>query len=62
MLPHQSIIRKNNWLAWVLLSAGLIATALASIYLKMDFEADAKKRFRTITNFGLKKMRTDDAR
>ncbi|MFH0996350.1 MAG: CHASE domain-containing protein [Pseudomonadota bacterium] len=45
MLSNQSTIRKSIWLAWFLLSVGLIATIVATIYVKMDVEADAKRQF-----------------
>ncbi len=42
MVSNQNTVRKSIWLAWVLLSVGLIATIVATIYVKMDVEADAK--------------------
>ena len=39
MLSDQGEVRKNTWLAWVMLSGGLIATIVAAIYVKMDVKA-----------------------
>jgi len=41
----QNTVRKSIWLAWVMLSVGLIATIVTTIYVKMDVEADAKREF-----------------
>jgi len=45
MLSDRNTVRKSIWLAWVLLSVGLIATIVATIYVRMDVEADAKREF-----------------
>jgi len=45
MLSDRNTVRKSIWLAWVLLSVGLIATIVATIYVKMDVEADTKREF-----------------
>jgi PAS domain S-box-containing protein len=45
MPSDQNTVRKSIWLAWVLLSVGLIATIVATIYVKMDVEADVKREF-----------------
>jgi len=45
MLSNQNNIRKSIWLAWILLSAGLIVTIIATFYMKMVVDADAKKDF-----------------
>ena len=45
MVSDQNTVRKSIWLAWVLLSVGLIATIVATIYARMDVEADAKREF-----------------
>jgi len=45
MLLDQITVMKRIWLAWVLLSAGLIVTAVATVGSKMNVEADAKKEF-----------------
>lgn len=39
------IVHKNIWLAWTVLSVGLIVTISATIYLKMNVETYAKKEF-----------------
>ncbi|MEI6259111.1 MAG: CHASE domain-containing protein [Deltaproteobacteria bacterium] len=45
MLSDRSTVRKSIWLAWVLLSAGLIATTFATVDMKNDVEADVKRDF-----------------
>jgi PAS domain S-box-containing protein len=46
MLSNQNSKRRSIWLLpWVLLSVGLIATIVATIYVKMDVDADAKREF-----------------
>ena len=45
MLSDRSTVRKSIWLAWVLLSVGLIATTFAAIDMKKDVEADVKRDF-----------------
>ena len=45
MVSDRNTVRKSIWLAWVLLSVGLIATIVATIDVKMDVEADAKREF-----------------
>ncbi|MEI6262765.1 MAG: CHASE domain-containing protein [Deltaproteobacteria bacterium] len=45
MVSDRNTVRKSIWLAWVLLSVGLIATIVATIYVRMDVEADAKREF-----------------
>jgi hypothetical protein len=45
MVSDQNTVRKSIWLAWVLLSIGLITTIVATIYVKKDVEADAKREF-----------------
>jgi len=45
MVSDRNTVRKSIWLAWVLLSVGLIATIVATIYVKMDVDADAKREF-----------------
>jgi len=45
MITYQNKVRKSTWMAWVLLSAGLIATIYASVNVVMDIDADAKREF-----------------
>ncbi len=45
MISDQNKARNSFWIAWVLLSAGLIATIIATIHAKMDDEANAKIEF-----------------
>ena len=45
MVSDRNTVRKSIWLAWVLLSVGLIATIVTTIYVRMDVEADAKREF-----------------
>ncbi len=45
MITYQNKVRKSTWMAWVLLSAGLIATIYASVNVVMDIEAEAKREF-----------------
>ena len=50
MPRHQTVNRKSKWLAWVLFTAGLIATAVAGFYLKRDADTHAKKDFDSACN------------
>ena len=45
MVPDRNTVRKNTWLAWVLLSAGLVVTIYASINVVLSINAEAKKDF-----------------
>ncbi len=45
MITYKSKVRKSTWMAWVLLSVGLIITIYATISAKMNVEADAKREF-----------------
>jgi len=45
MMAYQNKVRKSTWMAWVLLSAGLIATIYASVNVVIDIDADAKREF-----------------
>ena len=45
MAPDRNTVRKNTWLAWVLLSAGLVVTIYASINVVLSINAEAKKDF-----------------
>lgn len=45
MVSVKNIARKSIWLAWTVLSVGLIATIVAAIYVKMNVEADVKREF-----------------
>jgi len=45
MITYKSKVRKSTWMAWVLLSVGLIITIYATISAKMDVEAGAKREF-----------------
>ena len=45
MITYQNKVRKSTWMAWVLLSAGLIATIYASVNVVIDIDADAKREF-----------------
>jgi CHASE1-domain containing sensor protein len=45
MITYKSKVRKSTWMAWVLLSVGLIITIYATIGVKMDVEAGAKREF-----------------
>ena len=45
MITYQNEVRKNTWIAWVLLTAGLIVTIYAFVSVRTDIEAEAKKEF-----------------
>jgi PAS domain S-box-containing protein len=45
MTAYQNKVRKSTWMAWVLLSTGLIATIYASVSVVINIEAEAKKEF-----------------
>jgi CHASE1-domain containing sensor protein len=45
MITYQNKVRKSTWMAWVLLSVGLIATIYASVNVVIDIDADAKREF-----------------
>ncbi len=45
MITYKSKVLKSTWMAWVLLSVGLIITIYATISSKMDVEAGAKREF-----------------
>jgi len=45
MVSVKHIARKSIGLAWAILTVGLIITIGATIYVKMNVEADAKKEF-----------------
>ena len=45
MITYQNKVRKCTWIAWVLLSAGLIVTIYASINVVLNINAEAKKDF-----------------
>ena len=45
MITYQNKVRKRTWIAWVLLSAGLIVTIYASINVVLNINAEAKKDF-----------------
>ena len=45
MITYQNKVRKNTWIAWVLLSAGLIVTIYAFVSVAMNIDAEAKKEF-----------------
>ncbi len=42
MITYQNKVRKNAWIAWVLLSAGLIGTIYAFVSVAMNIDAEAK--------------------
>ena len=48
MTTYQNKVRKNTWMVWVLLSAGLIATIYASVSVVIDIDADAKRERRKL--------------
>jgi len=45
MITYQNKVHKNTWIAWVLLSAGLIVTIYASVSVVMNIKAEAKNEF-----------------
>ena len=45
MITYQNKVHKNTWIAWVLLSAGLIVTIYASVSVVMNIDAEAKNEF-----------------
>ena len=45
MITYQNKVRKCTWIAWVLLSAGLIVTIYASINVVLNINSEAKKDF-----------------
>ncbi|MEI6261630.1 MAG: CHASE domain-containing protein, partial [Deltaproteobacteria bacterium] len=45
MVSDRNTVRKSIWLAWVLLSAGLIVTIYASALIVIDIDAEAKSEF-----------------
>jgi PAS domain S-box-containing protein len=45
MKTCQSKVHKSTWIAWVLLFAGLIVTIYASISVRTDIDAEAKREF-----------------
>jgi CheY-like chemotaxis protein len=45
MITYQNEVHKSTWMAWVLLSAGLIATIYASVSVVINTEAEAKREF-----------------
>jgi PAS domain S-box-containing protein len=49
-VSYQYTARKTSGLAWVMLFFGLIAALVATIYVKMDDETDAKKAFEFACN------------
>jgi len=48
MSLNQNEVHKNIWLAWILLSVGLILTSVAAIYTKIEVEADGAKAFESV--------------
>ena len=45
MMSDRNTVRKSIWVAWVLLSAGLILTIYASTNVVINIDAEAKKEF-----------------
>ena len=45
MITYQNKVRKNTWIAWVLLSAGLIVTIYTSVIVGINIDAEEKKEF-----------------
>jgi PAS domain S-box-containing protein len=45
MISHRIAEHKRFWLAWMVLSAAMVATAAAAFYVKRDVESDAKRQF-----------------
>ena len=45
MITYQSKVHNSTWMAWVLLSAGLIVTIYASLSVRTDIDAEAKMEF-----------------
>ena len=45
MTSHKRVVRKNEWLAGVMLIMGLIVTAAAAVYTETGAESDARKGF-----------------
>jgi PAS domain S-box-containing protein len=45
MVSDRSTVRKSNWLAWILLSAGLIVTIYASANVAINIDTEAKREF-----------------
>ena len=50
MVSDRNTVRESIWLAWVLLSAGLIVTIYAFVSVRTDIDAEAKREFEFACN------------
>ena len=50
MVSDRNTVRKSSWLAWVLLSAGLVVTIYAFVSVRTNIDAEAKKEFESACN------------